>query len=159
MSNVCVSGGIAPRSLNLATIWMRVISYTPLLICFRGKSLRRQLCDVLLGPQRRSGLCMTCCLILSAVPDFVWRAAWSSAPFRMLCDVLLGPQCRSGLCVTCCMVLSTVPDAVWRAAWSSVPFRTLCDVLLGPQCRSGLCVTCCLVLSAVPDAVWPAASS
>jgi len=112
----------------------------------------RTLCDVLRGPQCRSGLCVACCLVLSAVPDYVWRTAWSSAPFRTLHDVLLGPQCCSGRCVTCCLVLSAVPDAAWCAAWSSVPFRTLCDVLLDPQCRSGRCVTCCLVLSAVPDA-------
>jgi hypothetical protein len=56
----------------------------------------RTLRDVLRGLQCRSGRCVTCCLVLSAVPDAAWRAAWSSVPFQTLCDVMLGPQCRSG---------------------------------------------------------------
>ena len=108
MSNVCVSGAIAPRSLSLTTRWMRVISYKPLLICFRGKP--------------------------SAT--IVWRAGWSSAPFRTLCDVLLGLQCRSGRCVTCWLVFGVVPDAVWLAAWSSVSFRTLTQICVSRRLAS-----------------------
>ena len=136
-SNVCVSGGTAPCSLKLATRWMQVISYMPLLL-----------------PGKESSA------------TIVWSAAWSSVPFWTQCDLLLGLQCRSGRCLACwlvlsavswrclacCLVFSAVPDAAWRAAWSSLPFRTLLGVLLGPQCRSGRCLACCLVLSAVPDA-------
>ena len=50
----------------------------------------------------------------------LWRAAWSSAPFRTLCDMLLGPQCHSGRCVKCCLVLSAAPDAdAYLRFWSS----------------------------------------
>jgi len=52
--DVLGSGGVAPRILNLAARWRRVVSYTPRPLYPQGKNTRYPLCRWLCRPQSRS---------------------------------------------------------------------------------------------------------
>jgi hypothetical protein len=73
--NVWLSGGIAPLILYFSTRWRWIVTFMPLLIYIRCKSLRYTLDRRLRGNQGRSGLCdrKTFCRAWESNTDFEVR--------------------------------------------------------------------------------------
>lgn len=73
--NVWLSGGIAPLILYFSTRWRWTVTFMPLLIYIRWKSLRYTLDMRLRGNQGRSGLCerKTFCRAWESNTDFEVR--------------------------------------------------------------------------------------